>query len=109
MNRKQEDGDLLLPYLGDLMKAYTKLAGTRLRRQGKGRKGHRFKVYVRGVERLSPIFDHNSGETYRCNDDVERWLETYLTECLKGKHSGFWPSSTDCQTCGATFRATADR
>lgn len=88
----------------------TKVAGTRFRRQGKGRKGHRFKVYRReggpkdGIGSPKPIFDHESGEKYRCNADVERWLETYLKKCLKGNHSGFWPSDTTCQTCGVTFK-----
>lgn len=52
-----------------------KLAGTRLRIPGQGRWGNRLMVYQAG-EGL--VFDHNSAETYRCNDEVEEWLAKLL-------------------------------
>lgn len=86
-----------------------KIPGTRLRHQGKGRKGYRLHVFLNappreGVKPLRPIFSHNSAETYRTNDEVERWLATYLGDCQKGVHTRFWPSSLECSTCGAKLR-----
>ncbi len=52
-----------------------KIPGTRLRREGKGRKGKILEVFDYSKpprERL--IFSHNSGETYRTNSEVEGWL-----------------------------------
>ncbi len=54
-----------------------KLAGTRLIHRGKGRTGNHLVVRWRKLSVLDPksrIFDHNSAETYRTNDEVERWL-----------------------------------
>lgn len=68
----------------------TKIAGTRLRRHGKGRKGTRIGVSKRRevggevqatghVSRHSPwLLYHSSGETYRGNYEVEGWLQDYL-------------------------------
>ena len=53
-----------------------KLSGTRLRRPGKGRTGNCLKVYRAGRE--YPIFEHNAAETYRTNEEVERWLERLI-------------------------------
>ncbi len=39
---------------------------------GKDRYGNRLKVWFQATGEL--VFDHNSAETYRSNDDVERWL-----------------------------------
>lgn len=74
----------------------TEIAGTRLRRPGKGRKGTRLGVYKRmeiggpvratgHVSRHSPwLLYHSSGETYRRNYEVEEWLQDYLRERPKG-------------------------
>lgn len=48
-----------------------KVPGRRLRIPGKGRQGNKLVVTKNGEE----IFSHNSAETYRCNEEVERWLE----------------------------------
>jgi len=45
--------------------------GSRLRHPGKGRKGNRIKVWDLKGE---IVLDHNAAETYRRNDEVERWL-----------------------------------
>ncbi len=63
-----------------------KLAGTRFIHRGKGRWGTHLKVYWK-VDRIRPFYDHNSAETYRSNDEVERWLAGYIANCHKGKHS----------------------
>ena len=47
----------------------------RLRIPGKGRKG----VLLTLTDESGKIlFSHNSGETYRCNFEVERWLAFYI-------------------------------
>lgn len=81
------------------------IAGTRLRRPGKGRTGNRLKVFVCEEHKMEltvnpwhhfnkedsvrersrkyprgPLLDHNAAETYRSNDEVVRWVKTYLTE-----------------------------
>jgi hypothetical protein len=82
----------------------TKIAGTRFRRPGKGRRGNRLKVFrrVAGVAQLhkGPIFDHNAAETYRSNDDVERWLHNYRFCCKLGRHHSMFGSGGPCSTCG---------
>lgn len=45
--------------------------GVRWRIPGKGRHGNRIKVF-KGADL---VLDHNAAETYRSNDEVERWLE----------------------------------
>lgn len=56
-----------------------KIKGSRLRWPGKGRTGNRLTV-------LDPsgtkVLDHNAAETYRSNDEVERWIEK--VEAAKG-------------------------
>lgn len=47
-----------------------KVRGSRLRWPGKGREGYLLEVW-KGEER---VLRHNSGETYRSNDEVERWI-----------------------------------
>lgn len=85
-----------------------KISGTRLIHPGKGRTGNRLKVFecedhkwelVRQPfspyaktqpERKypnGPLLDHNAAETYRSNDEVVRWLETYLTQNRKALKS----------------------
>jgi hypothetical protein len=39
---------------------------------GKGRTGNR--LIVKHVRTGKVLFDHNAAETYRSNDEVERWL-----------------------------------
>ncbi len=85
----------------------TKIPGTRLRRQGKGRWGTRIKVYRRGakphgIARL--ILDHNNAETYRTTADVERWLHNYRFCCKAGRHWSTFGSGSPCSTCGAPFK-----
>jgi len=53
----------------------SKVAGTRFRRQGKGRKGVR--LVVKLVKTGEVVCDHDSSQTYRTNDEVERWLEKW--------------------------------
>ncbi len=48
-----------------------KIAGTRLRRPGKGRYGNRLIVKDKAGKVL---IDHNAAETYRSNYEVESWL-----------------------------------
>lgn len=48
-----------------------KIPGTRLRNPGKGRKGYRLRVREGGG---GNVLDHKSGETYRSNDEVCRWI-----------------------------------
>lgn len=70
------------------------ISGTRLRWPGKGRRGVEISVYlVRGGEKTSwgaplPIFTHNSGETYRRNEEVERWLSQYISKMTPKKRRG---------------------
>jgi hypothetical protein len=84
----------------------TKVAGTRFLRRGKGRRGNRLKVFRRQGGEVSkigerrPIFDHNAAETYRTNDDVERWLHNYSFCCKLGRHQATFGSGP-CSTCGA--------
>jgi hypothetical protein len=42
----------------------------RLRSPGKGRYGNKITIYKNGAE----VFEHNSAETYRYNEEVEEWL-----------------------------------
>jgi len=57
----------------------SKIPGTRLRREGKGRYGNRLIVKdAKGVV----VLDHNAAETYRCNKEVEDWLR-YATRGIK--------------------------
>jgi len=48
----------------------------RLRWPGKGRWGNRIIVVCNG----EVVLDHNSAETYRCNAEVEEWLECWKEE-----------------------------
>lgn len=48
-----------------------KIAGTRLRHPGKGRRGSRITVSERGVI----VFDHDNSETYRTTAEVRQWFE----------------------------------
>lgn len=84
-----------------------KIAGTRLRRPGKGRRGTRLKVWANMGHRLSavtiittkkekklrekyglyPLLDHNAAETYRSNDEVIYWLHNYLRDNPKALKS----------------------
>jgi hypothetical protein len=50
----------------------TKIAGTRLRRPGKGRRGNRLVVYDR---KGRIILDHNSAVPYRTNSEVLEKIE----------------------------------
>ncbi len=55
-----------------------KIAGTRLRHPGKGRYGNKLVVKKDGQE----IFSHNAAETYRTNDEVERWIKRTFPETV---------------------------
>lgn len=56
-----------------------KIPGTRLRRPGKGRDGKRLLVAQgAGLLREDRLLDHRSGETYRENRDVCRWIAERL-------------------------------
>jgi hypothetical protein len=51
--------------------------GYHLRHPGKGRRGTR--LLVEDLTRMTRtghpvVLDHHAAETYRCNDEVERWL-----------------------------------
>jgi hypothetical protein len=50
------------------------IRGTRLRHPGKGRYGN--KLVVRKGDAI--VFKHNAAETYRHNEEVERWLADEL-------------------------------
>jgi len=46
-----------------------------------------------------PILRHDATETYRSNDEVERWLADYVEGCHRGRH---WPerwSASACRVC----------
>lgn len=55
----------------------SKIPGTRLRREGKGRYGNR--LIVRNVEG-EVVLDHNGAETYRANWEVEEWIGDHARE-----------------------------
>ena len=90
-----------------------KIAGTRLIHPGKGRHGTRIKVFLRkdyinagmSLTGPRPILDHNAAETYRRNDDVERWLKDYLG-CRQGKHGQGYGG--ECPTCRATTKGESN-
>lgn len=64
--------------------------------QGKTRTGNRLTVIRRKTGQ--PLLRHSSVETYRSNDEVERWVELYVDGCRKGEHS--FQGSSFCWTCG---------
>lgn len=49
----------------------------RLRWPGKGRYGNRL-VVRRATAPYAIVKDHNAAETYRSNDEVERWLAAWV-------------------------------
>ncbi len=54
-----------------------KIPGTRLRHEGRGRWGNVITVFKRNEhDGWSRVFEHNSAETYRSNQEVEDWLDT---------------------------------
>jgi len=62
-----------------------KIPGTRLRVEGKGRYGNR--LIVTKDSTGETVLDHNAAETYRCNEEVESWLQKQIdrSEELKWK------------------------
>lgn len=52
----------------------SRVAGTRFRREGRGRWGTLLTVRVRATGEV--LFRHNAAETYRHNGEVVAWLET---------------------------------
>jgi len=76
----KEINDTLPGYTAEIVQGYCntdrKIAGTRLRWEGKGREGNRLIVKNSKGE---VVFDHNSAETYRCNEEVEEWVK-YVKE-----------------------------
>jgi hypothetical protein len=61
----------------------------RLRIPGKGRTGNR--LIVRSLKN-DVVFDHNAADTYRCNGEVEVWVEDHIT--------GKGCRSATCPACG---------
>lgn len=58
-----------------------KIAGTRLRRPGKGRQGLRLEIWPVGADVWRPeqrLFRHESSETYRRHDEARAWIEQHL-------------------------------
>jgi hypothetical protein len=53
-----------------------KIPGSRIRIPGKGRHGNRLIVRVERTRRV--LLDHDASETYRSNDEVERWLSDWM-------------------------------
>jgi len=53
----------------------SKIKGTRLRRQGKGRWGTRLRVWD---EHGCALLDFNNAEAYRTNDEVVDWFHAQL-------------------------------
>lgn len=62
------------------------IAGTRLRRPGKGRSGYALVVWVTWMRSSPPshraydegvVLIHDSSETYRTNNEVEEWLSNW--------------------------------
>jgi hypothetical protein len=86
----------------------SKIAGTRLRRVGKGRKGNEIEFWATRTLEVPGHFgpntviagalahSHNAAETYRSNDEVERWLARYVktlpaaTRRKLGKEATTW-------------------
>jgi hypothetical protein len=59
----------------------TKIAGTRFRRQGKGRQGLLLEILVDEGDPIGHpacIYRHESGETYRRHSEAREWVEKYL-------------------------------
>jgi hypothetical protein len=66
------------------------IKGTRLRHPGKGRRGNKLVVRWRHLFAIDPrslVFTHNAAETYRCNDEVERWLRLDAPKLVKPAES----------------------
>lgn len=111
------------------------VAGTRFRRQGKGRVGTHLCVYyqldveerrrvARLVSRLfdgqkdalweyglivtgqRPLFEHRAGDTYRTNAEVEHWTLSYAA-CARGKHRKFFVRSNSADLCCICRRVLA--
>lgn len=58
-----------------------KLAGTRLRRAGRGRASLRLEIWIDGGSLLDPaakLFEHESGETYRRHGEARAWIAQNL-------------------------------
>lgn len=58
-----------------------KIAGTRLRRPGKGRQGLLLEIWPIGADTWRPeqrLFRHESSETYRRHDEAREWIEKNL-------------------------------
>lgn len=49
------------------------IPGTRLRHEGKGRRGNLLTVRKDG----KVVFVHNSAETYRCNEEIVWWMKDH--------------------------------
>lgn len=58
-----------------------KLAGTRLRHPGKGRRGTLLVVKDRATGQ--EVFRHNAAETYRRNSDVVYWIQKRKAEAAQ--------------------------
>ena len=58
-----------------------KLAGTRLRHEGRGRAGLVLEIWVKGATILNPdarLYRHASSETYRRHSEAREWVEQNL-------------------------------
>lgn len=59
----------------------TKVAGTRFRRVGRGRRGLVLEIWPVGASILSPedrLYRHESSETYRRHSEARDWIEQHL-------------------------------
>jgi hypothetical protein len=59
----------------------TRVAGTRFRRQGRGRQGLLLEIWPVGADRWLPekrLYRHESSETYRRHGEAREWVEKNL-------------------------------
>jgi hypothetical protein len=61
----------------------TRVAGTRFRRVGKGRRGFRLEIWLSTAPLFMPdpadrLFSHTSSETYRKHSEARAWVEQNL-------------------------------
>ncbi len=59
----------------------TRVAGTRFRRPGRGRKGLVLEIWPVGADTWRPeqrLFRHESGETYRRHSEAREWIAQNL-------------------------------
>jgi hypothetical protein len=69
--------------------------------KGKGRRGTLISVYRR-TDLVRPIYTHDGAQTYRTNDEVERWLSDYVEGCHRGRHNMEGTEEPSCRVCRVT-------